>query len=128
MPHDALRGNRGRHAVAVMDALPAGEQERETDEIIVTIDAALNGSPAVPDHAEAMRARCEEIARERLSMAENEKQRSFYHSQVVLYWDGQHNAADAIADAIAAGLLYLPRSTRMSFASHPCGSLGSATP
>jgi hypothetical protein len=31
MPHDALRGNRGRHAVAVMDALPAGEQKRESD-------------------------------------------------------------------------------------------------
>ena len=31
MPHDSLRGNRGRHAVAVVDTLLAGEQEREGD-------------------------------------------------------------------------------------------------
>jgi hypothetical protein len=31
MPHDALRGNRGRHAIAVVDTLLAGEQEREGD-------------------------------------------------------------------------------------------------
>ena len=33
MPDDALRRNRGRQAVAVMDPLFAGEQERETDRI-----------------------------------------------------------------------------------------------
>jgi hypothetical protein len=31
MSHDALRRNRGRHAVGVVDALPAREQEREGD-------------------------------------------------------------------------------------------------
>jgi hypothetical protein len=31
MPHDALLGNRGHHAVAVVDAFFAREQEREGD-------------------------------------------------------------------------------------------------
>jgi hypothetical protein len=31
MSHDAISGNRGRHAVGVMYALPAGEHERKGD-------------------------------------------------------------------------------------------------
>jgi hypothetical protein len=42
MPHDAIRGNRGRHAVGVMDALSAREQEREGDRFG---DVAGGGGP-----------------------------------------------------------------------------------
>jgi hypothetical protein len=40
MPHDVLRGNRGHHAVAVVESLFAREQERELIESAMSLASA----------------------------------------------------------------------------------------
>lgn len=65
--------------------------------------ASIVPPPDAASIRESERAACEAITRERLAMAEKEKQRAYHNTpEAMAYWEGQHDASSEVLDAIAA--------------------------